>query len=133
MVAGERLKLIGRILIGLVVSAHIAGPSGAATLELKKKAGSYDVELRIDRNPPVVGDNGLELRITDPAGAVLKDAKHPLNADEILARIVERDLYSFGAKRPIEMVRGTLRKHLRGESGGRRVVEKSRGMYAVAG
>ncbi len=57
----------------------LIGTAGAATLELKKKAGNYDVELRIDRNPPVVGDNGLSLKITDGDGAVLKDAKVLVN------------------------------------------------------
>jgi hypothetical protein len=69
---GFRLARLG--LIGLVACGLAFGRAGAATLELKKKAGAYDVELRIDRNPPVVGDNGLELRITDAAGAALKDA-----------------------------------------------------------
>ena len=69
---GKRLARLG--LVGLALWGMIQASAGAATLELKKKAGAYDVELRIDRNPPVVGDNGLELRITDAAGAVLKDA-----------------------------------------------------------
>ena len=66
-------------LAGLAVCGLLLAPVGAANLELKKKAGAYDVELRLDRNPPVVGDNGLELRITDAAGAVLKDAKVLVN------------------------------------------------------
>jgi hypothetical protein len=61
-------------LVGLAVCGIVRVPSAAAALELKKKAGTYDVQLRIDRNPPVVGDNGLELRITDAAGAVLEGA-----------------------------------------------------------
>ena len=35
--------------------------------------------MRIDRNPPVVGDNSLALRITAEDGAVLKDAKVLVN------------------------------------------------------
>jgi len=65
--------------IGLAVSGLLLAPVGAADLTLKNKAGIYDVELRIDRNPPVVGDNGIELRITDAAGAVFKEAKVLVN------------------------------------------------------
>jgi hypothetical protein len=70
----KALRRIGLGLAGFVAAGILCPPAGAAALELKKKAGPYDVALRIDRNPPVVGDNGLELRITDEAGAVLKDA-----------------------------------------------------------
>lgn len=57
----------------LAAGGLLDGPARAATLEIKKKAGGYDVEMRIDRNPPVVGDNGLELRIADASGTLLKD------------------------------------------------------------
>jgi hypothetical protein len=78
--AGREKRRIARYgLAGAVVWALLIGTGGAATLELKKKAGPYDVELRIDRNPPVVGDNGLSLRITGEDGAVLKDAKVLVN------------------------------------------------------
>jgi hypothetical protein len=74
VVSEKRSRLARLGLLGLAVWGLIPVRAGAATLELKKKAGAYDVGLRIDRNPPVVGDNGLELRITDVAGAVLKGA-----------------------------------------------------------
>jgi hypothetical protein len=64
---------------GLVLAGLWPGPAAAGPLELKQKAGLYDVELRLERNPPVVGDNGLELRITDGSGAPLKDAKVLVN------------------------------------------------------
>jgi hypothetical protein len=60
-------------LAALAAGGLLDAPARAATLEIKKKAGDYDVEMRIDRNPPVVGDNGLELRIADASGALLKD------------------------------------------------------------
>jgi hypothetical protein len=79
MAGREKRRIARRALAGLAVCALCIGTAGAATLELKKKAGPYDVELRIDRNPPVVGDNGLALRITGEDGAVLKDAKVLVN------------------------------------------------------
>jgi len=79
MAGREERGITRRVLVCLAVCAFLIGAAGAATLELKKKAGPYDVELRIDRNPPVVGDNGLSLKITDGDGAVLKDAKVLVN------------------------------------------------------
>jgi hypothetical protein len=63
----------------LAAAGLLIATAGAANLEIKKKAGPYDVAMRIDRNPPVVGDNGLEIRITDASGAVLKDAEVLVN------------------------------------------------------
>jgi len=74
VISDKRIRPARLGLLVLAVWGLVPVRAGAATLELKKKAGAYDVVLRIDRNPPVVGDNGLELRITDAAGAVLKDA-----------------------------------------------------------
>jgi hypothetical protein len=55
------------------------GSASADKLELKKKAGEYEVGISIDRNPPVVGDNTLEVRITDAAGNPLNEAKVLVN------------------------------------------------------
>lgn len=68
-----------RALAGLMALMVLSSLAEAALLQIKKKAGDYDVELRIDRNPPVVGDNGLELRVTDASGAPVKDAKVLVN------------------------------------------------------
>ena len=69
---GHRIARVGTACLAAAGLRRAA--AGAANLEIKKKAGPYDVAMRIDRNPPVVGDNGLELRITEPDGAVLKGA-----------------------------------------------------------
>ena len=39
-------------------------------LELAGKAGEFEVHARIDRNPPVVGNNHMELEIRDSKGRV---------------------------------------------------------------
>lgn len=44
-------------------------------LEVKKKAGDYEVEIKMDKNPPVVGDNNIEIEIKDPAGHYVTDAR----------------------------------------------------------
>ena len=42
---------------------------------MKKKVGEYETEVKIDRNPPVVGDNNIEIEIKDAGGKSLTDAK----------------------------------------------------------
>lgn len=53
----------------------IAGIAFAKDYEVKKKAGEYDVEVKIDKNPPVVGDNNIEIEIKDATGKYVTDAK----------------------------------------------------------
>ena len=67
-------NLILSILI-LVLTAGIAYAKG---LEVKKKAGQYDVEVKIDRNPPIVGDNSIEIEIKKSGNSVT-DAKVLIN------------------------------------------------------
>src|SRR4030066_2550483 len=49
--------------------------SYAKDYEVKKKAGEYDVEIKIDKNPPVVGKNNMEIEIKDASGKYVTDAK----------------------------------------------------------
>lgn len=53
----------------------IAGTIYAKDYEIKKKAGVYDVQIEIDRNPPVVGDNNVTITIKDKAWEKVTDAK----------------------------------------------------------
>ena len=59
----------------LVLTAAIAHTKD---LEIKKKAGDFDVEVKIDRNPPIVGDNSIEIEIKK-AGKPVTDAKVLIN------------------------------------------------------
>ena len=59
----------------LVLTMGIAYAKG---LEVKKKAGEYDVEVKIDRNPPIIGDNSIEIEIKK-AGKPVTDAKVLIN------------------------------------------------------
>ena len=54
-------------------------PAAAADLELRKEAGGYQVLLRINRNPPVIGTNRIEITIEDAAGSKVTDAKVLVN------------------------------------------------------
>ncbi len=64
-------------LIGVVASVIllITGIAYAKDYEVKKKAGDYDVEVKIDKNPPAVGKNNMEIEIKDAGGKYVTDAK----------------------------------------------------------
>ncbi|MBI5074519.1 MAG: FixH family protein [Nitrospirae bacterium] len=51
------------------------GVAIAKDYEVKKKAGDFDVEVRIDKNPPVVGDNNIAIEIKDASGKDVSDVK----------------------------------------------------------
>lgn len=53
----------------------ITGIAFAKDYEVKKKAGDFDVEVTIDKNPPVVGKNNMEIEVKDAAGKYVTDAK----------------------------------------------------------
>ena len=55
-----------------------AGMAYSRGLEVKKKAGEYEVEIKIDKNPPIVGDNYIEVEIKN-AGKLVTDAKVLVN------------------------------------------------------
>lgn len=61
-------------IIGLVLFLA-AGVAYAKDYEVAKKAGEYDVVVKIDKNPPVTGDNGVTVAVKDAAGKAVKDAK----------------------------------------------------------
>lgn len=47
----------------------------ASGMEVKKKAGEFNVEIEMDNNPPVVGKNNITVEIKDKNDAYVKDAK----------------------------------------------------------
>jgi hypothetical protein len=52
-----------------------AGVAFAKPYEVSRKAGSYSVDIQIDKNPPVVGHNNIEIAVRDAAGKIVTDAK----------------------------------------------------------
>ncbi len=57
----------------------LAGIVYAKDYEVKKKAGEYDVQVSIDRNPPVVGVNNATITLKDKAGKNITAAKVTLD------------------------------------------------------
>lgn len=64
-----------KIAILAMVLLLLAGVAYAKDYEVNKKAGGYDVLVKIDKNPPVVGDNTVTIEIKDGAGKYVRDAK----------------------------------------------------------
>lgn len=63
-----------QILIVVLMVVLSAGFAAAKDYEVKKKAGDLDVEVRIDKNPPVVGDNNIAVEVKE-SGKAVTDAK----------------------------------------------------------
>jgi hypothetical protein len=66
------MKQILLSLLGLVLAA---GPIYAKDYEVTKKADDYTVLVKIDKNPPVMGENNLTIEIKDAAGKNVTEAK----------------------------------------------------------
>jgi len=64
-----------KVIVFAVVILLIAGLGYAKDYEVKKKAGDYEVMVKIDRNPPVVGDNEVTVEVKDVSGKNVTDAK----------------------------------------------------------
>ncbi len=64
-----------KIALSFLVMLFVAGIAYAKDYEVKKKAGDYDVVVKIDKNPPVVGDNNITIEIKDASGKYVTDAK----------------------------------------------------------
>lgn len=64
-----------RILLIIFTILLVVGVAFAKDFEVKKKAGDYDVTVKIDKNPPVVGTNNVTAEIKDASGKAVTDAK----------------------------------------------------------
>ncbi|MCL5807467.1 MAG: FixH family protein [Deltaproteobacteria bacterium] len=64
-----------RAVLAVMLVLLVAGTAAAKDYEVTKKAGDYTVVVKIDRNPPITGDNNLSALIKDATGAEVKDAK----------------------------------------------------------
>lgn len=67
--------MVKKTVVIMIAVLLIAGVAYAKEYEAKKKAGEYNVEVKIDRNPPVVGDNNIRVEIKDASGKYINDAK----------------------------------------------------------
>jgi hypothetical protein len=68
-------------LIFVLFFVLIFGTASAYSKEyqVKKKVGEWEVEVRMDRNPPSLGDNNIEIEIKDGGGRTVTGAKVLVN------------------------------------------------------
>lgn len=64
-----------RILFAIGMLVLAAGFAYAKDYEVIKKADDYSVKIKIDKNPPVVGENNVTIEIKDAAGKNVTEAK----------------------------------------------------------
>lgn len=63
-----------KMFVAVLVVILAFGVALAKDYEVKKKTGAFDVEVRIDKNPPVVGDNTIAVEVKE-SGKAITDAK----------------------------------------------------------
>jgi hypothetical protein len=71
--------IVRAILIVFLIISFITGTAVAGSFEASKRAGAYLVGIQIDRNPPIIGDNHIEIEIRDASGAIVSNAKVMVN------------------------------------------------------
>lgn len=64
-----------KITASLLILLLSAGVAYAKPYEVTRKAGDYTVDIRMDKNPPVVGSNNIEIAVRDASGKAVTDAK----------------------------------------------------------
>jgi hypothetical protein len=63
-----------RFTVILAILFLASGLAYAKDYTVTKKAGAYTVLVRMDKNPPIVGKNNIEISIQDAAAADVVDA-----------------------------------------------------------
>jgi hypothetical protein len=65
------MKKLSLVMIVLIFSSLVF----ASEYEVKGKAGNYAVRVMMDKNPPALGHNNLDIVITDAASKAVTDAR----------------------------------------------------------
>ncbi len=64
-----------KVAVITMVLLLIAGIAYAKEFEVSKKVAPYDVTVKIDRNPPIAGENNMTIDVRDASGKAVTDAK----------------------------------------------------------
>jgi YtkA-like len=67
------------LLISILILFLMVSLAGARGIEVKKRVGELEAGMRIDRSPPVLGDNHIEIDLKDSGGKTVTDAKVLVN------------------------------------------------------
>jgi YtkA-like len=68
-----------RVTILIFILFLTTGIAQGRGLEIQKMAGDYNVLVRLDRYPPVLGENPIEIEIKESQGIFITDAKVLIN------------------------------------------------------
>ena len=63
-----------KVMTAIIMLLFTAGFAYGKDYMVTKQAGDYAVSVKIDKNPPVTGDNKMEITIQDKTGAEVTDA-----------------------------------------------------------
>jgi hypothetical protein len=75
----ERREVMRKLIVLVLVLFLTTGVAYAKDFEVNKKVGEYALQMKIDKNPPIVGDNNVEVGIKDASGKSVTDAKVMVN------------------------------------------------------
>jgi hypothetical protein len=70
----KRRQMMKKFVTVLIILLLAAGLVYAKDYMVIKKAGSYTVEVKLDKNPPIAGQNKMEISIKDDKGGNVTDA-----------------------------------------------------------
>lgn len=73
------MSSVAKSILCIFVLLAATGTAFAGGYEIKKRVGGYEVEIKLDRWPPVVGDNRIEVGIKDTQGKPVTDAEVLVN------------------------------------------------------
>jgi len=63
-----------RVILVLSMLALIVGVGCSKGFETTKQTEQYTVVVTMDKNPPIIGDNRVEIQVSDKSGKPFKDA-----------------------------------------------------------
>jgi len=72
--SNERRQAMKKLTAFILILLLAAGFVYAKDYTVMKKAGNYTVHVKMDKNPPVTGQNKMEIGIQDAKGAGVTDA-----------------------------------------------------------
>lgn len=67
--------MLKKTIVFMIMVVITAGVAYGKEYKAARKAGDHNVSITIDRNPPVVGKNNIEIAITDISDKAVTDAK----------------------------------------------------------
>jgi hypothetical protein len=74
MKKNERRQIMKRFATALIILLLAAGLVYAKDYVVVKKAGNYTIGVKLDKNPPITGQNKMEISLKDDKGVNVTDA-----------------------------------------------------------